>query len=37
MKNGTVDESGLTIVDENEDVVPSTTVPLPVDLRPAPT
>ena len=25
VKNGTVDESGLTIVDENEDVAPGTT------------
>jgi uncharacterized cupredoxin-like copper-binding protein len=33
VKNGTVDESGLTIVDENEAVVPGTTVPLSVDLK----
>ncbi len=33
VKNGTVDESGLTIVDENESVVPGTTVPLSVDLK----
>lgn len=33
VKNGTVDESGLTIVDENEDVAPGTTATLPVDLK----
>ncbi len=33
VKNGSVDESGLTIVDENESVVPGTTVPLSVDLK----
>ena len=33
VKNGTVDESGLTIVDENEAVVPGTTVPLSVNLK----
>ena len=33
VKNGTVNESGLTIVDENEAVVPGTTVTLPVDLK----
>jgi uncharacterized cupredoxin-like copper-binding protein len=33
VKNGTVDESGLTIVDENEDIAPSTTGTLSVDLK----
>jgi uncharacterized cupredoxin-like copper-binding protein len=33
VKNGTVDEDGLTIVDENEDIAPGTTAELPVDLE----
>src|SRR5580765_3784841 len=33
VKNGTVDENGLTIVDENEDIAPSTTATLSVDLK----
>jgi len=33
VKNGTVDEGGLTIVDENEDIAPSTTATLSVDLK----
>jgi hypothetical protein len=32
VKNGAVDESGLTIVDENDGVPPSTTATLPVNL-----
>ena len=33
VKNGTVNEDGLTIVDENEDIAPGTTAELPVDLE----
>jgi uncharacterized cupredoxin-like copper-binding protein len=33
VKNGAVDESGLTIVDENESVAPSTTATLAVNLQ----
>jgi uncharacterized cupredoxin-like copper-binding protein len=33
VKNGTVDEAGLTIVDENDAVPPNTTATLPVNLE----
>jgi uncharacterized cupredoxin-like copper-binding protein len=33
VKNGSVDESGLTIVDENDAVPPGTTATLPVNLE----